>query len=100
MPSVSFMPMRRKVELPVGSRLTDIEFECYGENLIPFACRVGVCGACVMEVIDGYAQLGPVSTSERIFLGDLGYCPDQYRLACQSRLLGDVTVRVVKAGSR
>ncbi len=38
--SLSLMPMHRTVELPVGSHLTDIEFECYEERLIPLVAEL------------------------------------------------------------
>lgn len=100
MPLISIMPMQRKVELPLGSRLTDIEFECHGEELIPFGCRRGACGACAVEVMDGHSRLGQMSENERVFLNCLGFSPDTHRLACQSRLLGDATIRIIDPVSR
>lgn len=93
MPIITIMPMQHKIELPHGSPLSDVEFECFGEGLIPFGCQAGACGACIVEVIDGHSMLGEADKSERAFLVSFGYCPARFRLACQSRLLGDATVR-------
>ncbi len=46
---------------------------------VPFACTEGVCGTCVIEVVDGMDNLSPFTQEEKDFLGDQG-CE---RLACQ-----------------
>ncbi len=55
------------------------------ENLgVPFACTEGVCGTCVIEVVDGMHHLSEFSPAEADFLGDLG----TERLACQCKING------------
>ena len=54
------------------------------EQGVPFACTEGVCGTCVIEVIEGMENLSPFTQEERDFLGD----PDRERLACQCKILG------------
>ncbi|MFD3540136.1 2Fe-2S iron-sulfur cluster-binding protein [Streptomyces sp. NPDC058662] len=89
------MPHGTEVLLPEGAPLTDIEYET-PQHLIPFGCRSGACGACVIEVIDGFRSLGEADLDETDFLEDLGRTDGTYRLACQCRLLGSATVRVVE----
>ncbi|HSX13785.1 MAG TPA: 2Fe-2S iron-sulfur cluster-binding protein [Chlamydiales bacterium] len=46
---------------------------------VPFACTEGVCGTCVVEVVEGMDNLSEFNTAEADFLGEL----DTERLACQ-----------------
>jgi ferredoxin len=81
--------------LPTHTPMTDIEYEAGGQDLIPFGCRMGACGACVIEVISGGNGLNPREDNEADFLALLGYAGPEYRLACQCRLQGSVTVQRV-----
>lgn len=51
---------------------------------VPFACTEGVCGTCVIEVIEGMEHLSEFTQEEKDFLGD----QDRERLACQCRIKG------------
>ncbi|HEY2811329.1 MAG TPA: 2Fe-2S iron-sulfur cluster-binding protein [Rhabdochlamydiaceae bacterium] len=51
---------------------------------VPFACTEGVCGTCVIEVIDGMEHLSDFTPEEKDFLGEQGY----ERLACQCKIKG------------
>ncbi|MEV7280606.1 2Fe-2S iron-sulfur cluster-binding protein [Streptomyces sp. NPDC093111] len=93
--TLTLMPEGVEIALPQGSPLTDIEYET-SEPLIPFGCRSGACGACVVEVIDGLDALGESDPEETDFLEDLGWADGNHRLACQCRLLDSATVRVVE----
>ncbi|KVN06765.1 MULTISPECIES: 2Fe-2S iron-sulfur cluster-binding protein [unclassified Burkholderia] len=94
MPTVKLLPQNIEVQLPSGSSLTELEFELHGQESIPFGCRAGACGACVIEVLEGLDQLGKRSTGESAFLDTLGYAGDAFRLACQCRVNGAVAIRV------
>lgn len=50
---------------------------------VPFACTEGVCGTCVIEVVEGMDNLSPPTQEEQDFLGD-ATCKE--RLACQCRI--------------
>ncbi|SPN73503.1 Toluene-4-monooxygenase electron transfer component,hypothetical protein,phenylacetate-CoA oxygenase/reductase, PaaK subunit,2Fe-2S iron-sulfur cluster binding domain [Chlamydia serpentis] len=51
---------------------------------IPFACTEGVCGTCVIEVLEGQDSLSDFTEEEKDFLGE----PEDSieRLACQCRI--------------
>ena len=51
---------------------------------VPFACTEGVCGTCVIEVVEGMENLSDFTQEEEDFLGEL----DDERLACQCKILG------------
>ncbi len=48
---------------------------------VPFSCRGGTCGTCVVEVLEGDSLLEPPGAEERDTLAALGEPPDR-RLAC------------------
>ncbi len=52
---------------------------------VPFACTEGVCGTCVIEVIEGQENLSKPTQEEEDFLGE-GTCDE--RLACQCNIKG------------
>ncbi|SKC86078.1 Ferredoxin [Burkholderia sp. CF099] len=94
---LTLLPQKLEVLLPANSSLTEVEFELHGQESIPFGCRSGACGACVIEVLNGIDALGAQRPSEETFLVNLGFCGRQFRLACQCRIAGDVTVSAVGA---
>lgn len=49
---------------------------------VPFACTEGVCGTCVIEVLEGMNNLSDFTQEEKDFLGE----QDKERLACQCKL--------------
>ena len=81
-----------EVTLPADAALTEVEFET-SQKLIPFGCRSGSCGACVIEVLEGPDSLGEADDDELDFLEDLGKPGGNHRLACQCRLQGNATIR-------
>ena len=67
-----------EVELEDGSPIKD----ACEEAGVPFACTEGVCGTCVIEVIEGKENLTEMTQEELDFLGET----DEERLACQCRI--------------
>jgi ferredoxin len=63
------------------------------DTSILFGCRDGACGACMIRVLDGEDRLSPMSEDEKDFLETMAAEPNE-RLACQCKLLGDVTIEV------
>lgn len=49
---------------------------------VPFACTEGICGTCIVEVVEGMENLSPFTEAEQDFLGDMG-CE---RMACQCKM--------------
>jgi ferredoxin len=60
---------------------------------IEFDCRAADCGICVIRIKEHPEHLSPPTTGERDFLLAMRASPEE-RLACQCRILGDVTVEV------
>lgn len=68
-----------EVELPENAPIAEA---CENAG-VPFACTEGVCGTCVIEVIEGQENLSDPTQEEKDFLGD-GTCDE--RLACQCKI--------------
>ncbi len=63
---------------------------------IEFDCREADCGICIVRVLDGLANLSPHTKAEADFLKAMRADPDE-RLACQCRVMGDVSLKVEDA---
>jgi ferredoxin len=95
MPRIKIESHDEIFELASGSSLIDLEFEYFGMRVIPFGCRAGVCGACLVEVRESANSLGIQTIEEANFIRRLGHDPDDHRLACQCKITGDVSLRHV-----
>ena len=51
---------------------------------VPFACSGGICGTCIVEVVDGMENLSDPTQAELNFLGEEGVCKE--RMACQCHI--------------
>jgi ferredoxin len=60
---------------------------------IEFDCREADCGICIFKVQSGASHLTPKTAKESEFLKAMRADPDE-RLACQVRVLGDVSIEV------
>jgi ferredoxin len=58
---------------------------------IPFGCKNGNCGTCLVQVTSGQEALNPPSEDEKTTLAIYGGSAE-HRLACQCRVNGDLTV--------
>ncbi len=86
MAKLIFDPHGDEKELEDGSSLIEPCEECG----VPFACTEGVCGTCVIEVLEGMENLSAFTQEEKDFLGE----PNNERLACQCKILhGSVKIR-------
>ncbi|NDD58033.1 MAG: (2Fe-2S)-binding protein [Chlamydiae bacterium] len=80
MGKIIFENTGEEVEVGEGAAIA----EACEEAGVPFACTEGVCGTCVIEVVDGMDNLSAFTEEERDFLGE----QDRERLACQCKLKG------------
>ena len=95
MPTIQFEREERQVTCIEGANLRNA---CLYSGINPYKgldnvnnCGgLGQCGACVVEVIDGEANLSPRSEMEAVYLADR---KASYRLACRTSVNGNVTVR-------
>ncbi len=90
MPLVKIVPQNISVKCDVGETLASAIKKVVPGFPTPCGGR-GFCGKCVVRVIDG--RLTEETGNEK-----LHGLPPGYRLACQARILGDVTVEIRKIG--
>lgn len=69
---------QEEIELNDGSPIKEV---CE-EMGIPFACEEGICGTCIIEIVEGKENLTPMTEEELDFLGEQNI----ERLACQCRI--------------
>jgi ferredoxin len=93
MPVVYFVKQQRAVECPVGANLrdvardNDIQIYVFPYNLAN--CRGnGLCGSCRVRVDNPRALASRTPSDER----KCGWEGDQFRLACQTKVLADISV--------
>ncbi|WP_238846597.1 FAD-dependent oxidoreductase [Nocardia arthritidis] len=91
--SVTFEPSGAEVAGDTGMSLLDIAER--GEQPIEAGCRMGICGADPVAVLDGMACLSPPGQDERNTLRRLGFGND-VRMACCARI-GSGKVKVALA---
>lgn len=101
MPKVTFVREKKTVECPEGANLREVALQ-HGIQLYKgihkyLNCRGhGLCGKCAVIVQSGKENLSPPTTIERIRIALMPFLPigreDKLRLACQTRVLGDVEV--------
>ena len=58
---------------------------------IDYDCREADCGVCIFRVVSGMENLSPKGEEEAAFLTAMRADADE-RLACQCRIMGDVSV--------
>lgn len=83
--------IRGKEEIDIGDAEVDegIQEHCEGAG-IPFACRDGICGTCIVEVVEGDECLSKRNELEIDFFGFEG----KERLSCQCRILKEGVVKL------
>ncbi len=96
MPKVTFVTAggEKTIEVPSGSVLLQVALN--NDIHLEWGCESGSCGMCRVRVLEGEKNLSDFSDAEIDFLvGDLD---EGWRLACQTRIKGDVKVEVPEAG--
>lgn len=89
MPLITFQTSGKTIEVDKDANLlrTSIRFEC----AVPFKCGGGICGTCKVRIVEGNANLSKVMKKEIDRLGE-EKISQGYRLACQTSIIGDVTL--------
>ena len=90
MPTVNFLQDGASIAATNGENLADVADRA--NSLIPFSCRDGTCGTCLIEVKRGMSNLGPAKEKEKTTLAIYGGDDTKHRLACQCTVHGDVDI--------
>ncbi len=81
--------------LPEGSNLSEMLTVMNSPML--FGCRSGICGTCLIQVDEGYAQLIPPTTEESEALEIYAPGNAKARIACQVSLVANITLRKIQS---
>jgi len=90
MPRVTFVDAGKSGEFPAGKTMLSIAGEL-GVRVSQVCGGDGACGTCRIEVVEGWDHLTPPTPDETY-----KELEEPYRLSCQSKLTGDVVVKVAK----
>ncbi len=90
MNKITFKDDDLTVEAEEGANLQDVaQTEAAS---IPFGCEQGICGTCLVTIVEGEENLSDIESVEQETLDAMG-SEDHQRLACQCSVEGgDVTV--------
>ncbi len=91
MPIISFFPEGHAVEINSNSPLT--ELGDMQQEILFFGCRAGACGTCAIKVHQGMESLTEKNSKEEKLLEMMAVNAPDHRLACQCRVMGDVTIQ-------
>ena len=90
MPRLTFTDEGRTAEFPSGKTVLSCALEM-GVRLSHVCGGDGACGTCRVEVVEGWSALTPPTPDETY-----KELEAPYRLGCQSKLLGDVVLKVAR----
>lgn len=92
MPTITFQPMGRVVEVEPGC--TILEAAVRSDLFLRHVCGGKAnCATCRSKVLAGAESLSAISRGEQKRLAEL-YAPSNARLSCQAQILGDVVVEI------
>lgn len=84
MSKITNLKTGKSVEIKDGDKIRDA-VEKLG---VPFGCEEGICGTCMIDVVEGENNLSELTEQERDLMRD-----KNHRLACQCKIRkGDVKI--------
>lgn len=87
---ISFGEDHSPIQLPKGAILSE-KLNRLNSPLL-FGCRTGICGTCLVRVLEHARPLDPPGEDEKEVLACLEVSDPNVRLACCLRAEGDLTV--------
>ncbi len=89
---VTFLPSGKQIETPLRTTLLEATRRA-GLPLASSCDGDAICSRCKVEICAGAEQLMPVTPGEQRLLTRLRASPE-VRIACEARVLGDVSITV------
>ena len=91
MPTIRFLNDEIEIEVEEGASLQSAANDA--DSGLPFGCRAGTCGTCVIRIMQGGETLEERGFVEDDTLGVIGVDDPNARLACQT-FIGDGDIDV------
>jgi len=90
MPTIKFVKNFPALTVPDGAILME---ELLRANLpVASSCHGdGICGKCRIKIIEGAENLSKIGSLEQL-LRDRLRVPPEFRISCQTQVLGDITI--------
>lgn len=90
MPSIQFVKTYPALEVEAGTLLMEallkaglpVASSCHGD---------GICGKCRIQIVSGAENLTQINAIETI-VRDRLRVPKEFRISCQTRVMGDITI--------
>ena len=92
MPSVTFQPAGTRVDCAEGDSVFEVGRRA-GIGISTACVGKATCGLCRVKLLAGEDAVSPLNAAEKRHLGNV-YFLTKVRLACQTRVHGDVVVDV------
>jgi ferredoxin len=90
MPKVTFKNTGASAEVADGKMLKEVTKE--NNWSVAYGCEDGMCGTCMVKVVEGQANVSPMEDKERETITVMGMDASVYRLCCQCKINGDCTI--------
>ena len=91
MPKVKFQDTGDEVEVDAGSELKDVTKD---EGWpIAYGCEDGVCGTCIVDIVEGKENISPKEEVESQTLDMMCMNDGEHRLCCQCKVNGDIEMK-------
>lgn len=92
---ISIKSQDKKIQIESGKLLSQALDA--SNSPILFGCRTGICGTCLVKVIDGHENISMLTEDEKDYL-ELLPDPSDLRLACQFMCTNNVTLEYLGKG--
>lgn len=89
MPKLLFIETDQLFEIPKGTEFLTA-YKIHPDMPLKFGCTQGDCGVCKIHISSGHENLSPLTKQEKQTLK--AERQQNYRLACQCAILGDVKI--------
>ena len=95
MPTIQFVNEDKSIVVADGANLRRVALE-NDIDIYKFVAKMmncggaGQCGTCIVDVVEGSDRLSAKTTPEE---RKLKRKPDTYRMACQTKVMGDISVK-------
>lgn len=90
MPTISILKTGKTIEVPEGATLM-LELLKAGLPVASSCQGDGICGKCKIEVVEGWENLSKIDSREEILSKRLRI-KMPYRVSCQTKVYGDITL--------